>query len=235
VWTAGQDAALYRAVDAACALCRSLEIGIPVGKDSLSMSTQWRQADQEKRVRAPISLIVSAAAAVGDVRRSLTPQLRLDGEPTDLVLIDLSRAACAWRGRSWHRPPASLAAKFRTWTIRRLLQGLLSVIRKLATDGRLLAYHDRSGRWSVACACEMAFAASCGIHAQYRCAGGRPAGLWTRRLSDPGRTAERASQRCGPEGAIQRGAWVPDSDSAPRPHGRDGCACAAPAWANAAT
>jgi phosphoribosylformylglycinamidine synthase len=159
----GQDAALYRAVDAACALCRSLEIGIPVGKDSLSMSTQWRQADQEKRVRAPISLIVSAAAAVGDVRRSLTPQLRLDGEPTDLVLIDLSAGRLRLAGSILAQTVRQFGCEVPDVDDPALLQGLLSVIRKLATDGRLLAYHDRSDGGLWACACEMAFAASCGI------------------------------------------------------------------------
>ena len=62
-------------------------VSVPVGKDSLSMKTAWRDGDVNKTVVAPISLIASAAAPVEDVRRSLTPQLAPD--TAVLVLIDL--------------------------------------------------------------------------------------------------------------------------------------------------
>ena len=38
---------------------------------------------------APLSLVVTAFAPVADVRGTLTPQLRLDTGPTDLILVDL--------------------------------------------------------------------------------------------------------------------------------------------------
>jgi len=53
------------------------------------MRTVWRDGDEDKRVAAPVSLIVSAAAAVDDVRLSLTPQLRTDCGDTLLILVDL--------------------------------------------------------------------------------------------------------------------------------------------------
>jgi phosphoribosylformylglycinamidine synthase len=64
-------------------------VSIPVGKDSLSMRTAWEDAGEKKQVVSPLSLIVTAFAAVDDVRRTLTPQLRLDAGETDLLLIDL--------------------------------------------------------------------------------------------------------------------------------------------------
>jgi phosphoribosylformylglycinamidine synthase len=47
----------------------------------------------QKQVTAPLSLIVTAFAAVDDVRRTLTPQLRPDAEvgETELLLIDLGQ------------------------------------------------------------------------------------------------------------------------------------------------
>jgi len=62
----GEDARLYDAVRAAAQLCRDLGVSIPVGKDSLSMTTRWRDAagqapavdTGEKQVIAPVSLIV---------------------------------------------------------------------------------------------------------------------------------------------------------------------------------
>ena len=74
---AGDGADLYAAVQAVgMELCPALGITIPVGKDSMSMSTVWKDGETEKRVTAPVSLIVSAFAAVSDIRLSLTPQLR---------------------------------------------------------------------------------------------------------------------------------------------------------------
>ena len=83
----GEDAALYAAVRAVGEeFCPALGIAIPVGKDSLSMKTAWQDNGEARSVVAPLSLIVSAFAPVRDVRRTLTPLLRLDLGPTSLLL-----------------------------------------------------------------------------------------------------------------------------------------------------
>jgi phosphoribosylformylglycinamidine synthase len=77
----GDGAELYAAVQAVgLELCPALGITIPVGKDSMSMSTVWQDAasGEKKRITAPVSLIVSAFAPVADIRLTLTPQLRYD-------------------------------------------------------------------------------------------------------------------------------------------------------------
>ena len=75
----GEDADLYDTVHAVGEeFCPALGIAIPVGKDSLSMKTAWSGTDGARKVVSPVSLIVSAFAPVEDVRRTLTPQLRLD-------------------------------------------------------------------------------------------------------------------------------------------------------------
>jgi phosphoribosylformylglycinamidine synthase len=75
----GDGADLYAAVQAvAMELCPALGITIPVGKDSMSMSTVWNEGTVERRIIAPISLIVSAFAPCADIRLSLSPQLRYD-------------------------------------------------------------------------------------------------------------------------------------------------------------
>jgi phosphoribosylformylglycinamidine synthase len=80
----GDGADLYAAVQAVgMELCPALGITIPVGKDSMSMSTTWKDptSGADRRVTAPISLIVSAFAPVADVRLTLTPQLRWHPDP----------------------------------------------------------------------------------------------------------------------------------------------------------
>lgn len=88
----GQDAALFDTVKAVgMELCPALGISIPVGKDSLSMRTTWKDEGVAKAVTSPVSLIVSAFAPVHDVRLSLTPQIRTDAGDTVLILIDIGR------------------------------------------------------------------------------------------------------------------------------------------------
>jgi phosphoribosylformylglycinamidine synthase len=157
---AGEDAALYDTVKAvALELCPQLGISIPVGKDSLSMRTAW----DGKEVVAPVSLIVSAFAPVEDVRGTLTPRLRTDAGETELVLIDLGKG----RNRLGGSILAQVHAKFGTEVPdlddAKLLKGLFSAIQKLAQDGLVIAYHDRSDGGLFATICEMAFAGHCGV------------------------------------------------------------------------
>jgi phosphoribosylformylglycinamidine synthase len=78
----GEDAALYDTVKAVgMELCPALGIGIPVGKDSLSMRTRWSDAGGARQVTAPVSLIVTAFATLADVRGTLTPQLQPAATP----------------------------------------------------------------------------------------------------------------------------------------------------------
>src|SRR5688572_13631108 len=81
----GEDAALYDTVRAVgMELCPQLGVSIPVGKDSLSMRTQWSDGSSTKKVTSPVSLIVTAFASLADVRGTLTPQLQAS-EDTTLV------------------------------------------------------------------------------------------------------------------------------------------------------
>ncbi|MEF1220596.1 phosphoribosylformylglycinamidine synthase, partial [Photobacterium damselae] len=86
----GEDAGLYEAVKAVGEeLCPALGLTIPVGKDSMSMKTQWQDDGQDKTVTSPLSLIITAFARVEDVRHTVTPQLRTDHGDSSLILIDL--------------------------------------------------------------------------------------------------------------------------------------------------
>jgi len=87
----GQDAALYDTVSAVSALCQQVGLSIPVGKDSLSMQTTWNEGDENRKVIAPVSLIVTAFSPVKDVRNTLTPELKTNLGPTSLILIDLGQ------------------------------------------------------------------------------------------------------------------------------------------------
>nr|VFJ95076.1 MAG: phosphoribosylformylglycinamidine synthase [Candidatus Kentron sp. LFY] len=158
----GEDAKLFDTVRAVTELCHSLGITIPVGKDSLSMKTVWRQDGQSRSVTAPLSLIVSSFAPVLDVRRTLTPQLCSD-EETDLILIDLGRGRNRLGGSSLAQVCGETRGKPADLDHPEDLQAFFKAIQMLNRADRLLAYHDRSDGGLFATLCEMAFAAHTGI------------------------------------------------------------------------
>ena len=161
---AGEDAALYDTVRAvALELCPALGISIPVGKDSLSMKTTWDEAGQKKEVIAPLSLIVSAFAPCADVRRVLTPQLRLDAGASVLILVGLGRGRDRLGGSILAQVYGQMGDTVPDLDDARDLKRYFETVQALNRDGLLLAYHDRSDGGLFATLCEMAFAAHCGV------------------------------------------------------------------------
>ena len=161
----GEDAGLYAAVKAVGeALCPALGITIPVGKDSMSMKTQWQdEQGNDKAVTSPMSLVITAFARVTDIRRQVTPQLQVkDAADNKLFLLDLGRgqnrlggSALAQVYRKLGQNPADLdnAAD---------LKAFFNVIQTLVADGQLIAYHDRSDGGLLTTVAEMTFVGHCG-------------------------------------------------------------------------
>ncbi len=160
----GEDATLYDTVQAVGAgLCPALGIAIPVGKDSMSMKSVWREDDGDRAVTAPLSLIVSAFAKVSDVRRTLTPQLCTDAGPTELLLIDLGQGRNRIGGSALAQVYKQVGATPPDVDAPALLKAFFTAIQQLNRQGLLLAYHDRSDGGLLACLCEMVFAGRIGV------------------------------------------------------------------------
>ncbi len=162
----GEDAALFDTVKAVgLEFCPALGISIPVGKDSMSMRTTWRDAQtgEDKAVTAPLSLIVSAFAPVTDARRTLTPQLRTDAGETELVLVDLGAGRNRLGGSALAQVCSQVGDAAPDCEEPAKLQAFFTAIQKLNAAGRLLAYHDRSDGGLFATLCEMAFAGRAGV------------------------------------------------------------------------
>jgi phosphoribosylformylglycinamidine synthase len=158
----GEDAALYEAVRAVgMELCPALGIGIPVGKDSLSMRTRWAEGSQTQQVLAPVSLIVSAFACLEDVRGTLTPQL--SGGDTTLLLVDLGAGRMRMGGSILAHTLQRFGHEVPDLDDPQRLRALASALHALRAENRLLAYHDRSDGGLWAAVCEMAFAGHVGV------------------------------------------------------------------------
>ena len=158
----GEDAELYATVRAVSELCTELGITIPVGKDSLSMKTAWRDGGGEHSVVAPVSLIVSAFAPVHDARATVTPALDLS-VPSRLLLIDLGAGKNRLGGSCWAQVHMKSGGTPADLDSPRLLRAMFAALRELKDQGLLLAYHDRSDGGALVTLLEMAFAAHCGL------------------------------------------------------------------------
>lgn len=161
----GDDAALYETVKAVgMELCPALGIAIPVGKDSMSMKSVWRdQDDAEHSVTSPVSCVISAFAPVDDTRKTLTPELSKPFQSSKLMLLDLSggqqRLACSALAQVFNQVGENTPDVDDADLLKR---GFLAV-QELLKQGLISAYHDRSDGGLMVAALEMAFATRCGL------------------------------------------------------------------------
>lgn len=178
----GEDANLFDTVKAVGdELCRDLGVAIPVGKDSLSLRTSWTEDQVDYEVVAPVSLIVSAFAPVGDVRRHLTPQLRSTEDSSYLLLLDLGSGKNRLGGSCLAQAFNRAGGETPDLDDADLLKSFFSAIQELNERGMLLAYHDRSDGGLLATVAEMMFASRLGVSLNL---GGSNSGLLAQLFSE---------------------------------------------------
>ncbi|MDE0951443.1 MAG: phosphoribosylformylglycinamidine synthase [Halioglobus sp.] len=158
-----EDETLFDTVQAVgMEFCPALGITIPVGKDSMSMRTTWRESDEDKSVTAPMSLIVSAFSPVVDARLSVTPQLQPEADAV-LVLLDLGRGANRMAGSALAQSCGQLGDVVPDIDAAADLVSFFRLVQAFLRRGELLAYHDRSDGGLMTTLLEMAFAGHCGL------------------------------------------------------------------------
>ncbi|MXZ45102.1 MAG: phosphoribosylformylglycinamidine synthase [Gammaproteobacteria bacterium] len=160
-----EDEALHDAVTAATTLCRSLGIAIPVGKDSLSMRTQWTIPETTQTVVSPVSLIASAFVPVPDVRQALTP--RLVSSESVLVLLELSSSR-RLGGSALAQVHGCLGAETPDVEDASKLRRLLEVVQRVHEEQWALSMHDRSDGGLIATVLEMSFSSRLGVDLHVR-------------------------------------------------------------------
>ncbi len=160
----GEDANLYETVKAVgMETCPALGIAIPVGKDSLSMRTTWRDEQGSHEVVSPLSLIVSAFAPVQDVRKTLTPQLHQQPNAT-LLFIDLAEGEQRLGGSIFANITNQLGDDTPDLDNPERIKQFFNAMGELKKQDLILAYHDRSDGGLWATLAEMAFAGRCGLN-----------------------------------------------------------------------
>lgn len=155
------SAGLYQGVQAVSELSQSLDITIPVGKDSMSMRTVWQENKKQFEVVAPLSLIVSAFAPIKDVTKTLTPELNQDVDSV-LILVDLSKQK-RLGGSMLAQVTNQLGDETPDVDSPQCLIHFAQALKHLKSNNKILAYHDRSDGGLLVTLAEMAMSAGMGL------------------------------------------------------------------------
>ena len=164
----GEGAGLYAAVKAiGLELCPALGVGIPVGKDSMSMSMKWSdQQGRKNEISSPLSLIITAFAPVEDITQTWTPALQRKGrDPTILIFIDLANGKERLGGSALAQVFKQIGSETPDVEDPALIVSFFiacQAVRRGHPD-LVLAYHDRSDGGLFTTIAEMAFAGRVGV------------------------------------------------------------------------
>ncbi len=153
----GEGAALRAAVQAMRDVMVKLGVAVDGGKDSLSMATM---VDGEM-VKSPRELVISLYAAVPDIRRKITPDLKQPGSP--LLFIDLSGGRYRLGGSALAQVHGQIGDQAADLDDPDLLRRAFLTIQELITRRLVSAGHDRSDGGLIATVLEMAFSGNCGL------------------------------------------------------------------------
>ncbi|HPI97067.1 MAG TPA: phosphoribosylformylglycinamidine synthase, partial [Gammaproteobacteria bacterium] len=160
-----EDEVLFEAVKAIGEeLCPELKIGIPVGKDSLSMNTQWQDGTEDKLVTAPVSLIISAFANVNDIRKSVTPYFNREKKHC-LYYIDLADGNKRLGGSCLAQSYSQLGNDCPDLPQVATIQIFWQTMQELVKNEIISAYHDISDGGLFVSILEMCIASQCGVKA----------------------------------------------------------------------
>ncbi|HEX5797842.1 MAG TPA: phosphoribosylformylglycinamidine synthase [Candidatus Saccharimonadales bacterium] len=143
-------------------LCPKLGLTIPVGKDSLSMRTSWRDSGKDKSVASPVSLIISAFAPIEETSAVLTPMLHKE-ESTTLIFIDLANGKKRLGGSAFAQAYGTMGNSSPDMDDPELIKNFFASVQKLSQRNLISAYHDRSDGGLLTTLLEMAFSGRCGL------------------------------------------------------------------------
>ena len=163
----GEDAILYDTVEeVGLKFCPKLGVSIPVGKDSCSMHTTWEDSKgvRQKQV-APLSLVISSFAPVGDVRLTLTPDLKADpqGLKTYLVYVNLGAEDSFPLGATALSQVYGQLGNTHADADAATIKRFFNAMQKIVSGKMAMAYHDRSDGGIAVTLAEMAIAGGRGI------------------------------------------------------------------------
>ena len=147
----GEDARLYKAVQACANFAIALGINIPTGKDSLSMKQQY----ENQSVKAPGTVIISAAGACSDISKIVTPDLKPEGG--SLFYINLSGEKSSLGGSAFAQVLNQIGDQTHSVADPVSFKRIFNRIQELIIADKILAGHDIGSGGLITTLLEMCF------------------------------------------------------------------------------
>ena len=149
----GEDARLYKAVEALSDFCCRLGINVPTGKDSLSMTQKYG----DEKVFSPGTVIVSAGAEVSDIKKTVSPVL-INDEKTYLYYIDFSFDKFRLGGSAFAQSLGKIGRDVPTVCDAEYFADAFNAVQHLIDKHLISAGHDISSGGMITTLLEMCFA-----------------------------------------------------------------------------
>ncbi len=149
----GEDARLYQAVEALSDFCCALQINVPTGKDSLSMTQKYPDGT---KIISPGTVIVSSGGQVSDIKKVVSPVLQKC--PSTLYHIDFSFDQLRLGGSAFAQSLGKVGSDVPTVRDPEYFRDAFNAIQDLIKKGLILAGHDISAGGLITCLLEMCFA-----------------------------------------------------------------------------
>ena len=149
----GEDARLYKAVEACSDFACSLGINIPTGKDSLSMTQKYG----DDKVFSPGTVIISAGAEVSDVKKVVSPVL-VNDEKSVIYYIDFSFDSHKLGGSVLAQTLNKIGDEVPTVKDAEYFKAAFDSIQEMIANNLILAGHDISEGGMITALLEMCFA-----------------------------------------------------------------------------
>ena len=150
----GEDARLYQGVQALSDFCCALEINVPTGKDSLSMSQQYPGGE---KIISPGTVIVSAGGEVSDVKKVVSPVM-VNKEKSTFYHIDFSFDDLCLGGSAFAQSLNKVGSDVPTCKNPEYFRDAFDAVQTLVNKGLVLAGHDISAGGLITTLLEMCFA-----------------------------------------------------------------------------
>ena len=147
----GEDARLYKAVEACSSFAIDLGINIPTGKDSLSMKQKYK----DKEVVSPGTVIISAAANCDNINKIIEPGFINNNDP--IYYIDLSNNSKELGGSALAQTLSKIGSKTIDIIDPNYFKKTFNVIQNLIKKDYVTSGHDISSGGLITSLLEMCF------------------------------------------------------------------------------
>ncbi|MDB2385501.1 phosphoribosylformylglycinamidine synthase [Polaribacter sp.] len=148
----GEDARLYKAVQAISEFAIDLGINVPTGKDSLSMKQKYTDGE----VISPGTVIISAAANCNEITKVVEPVLQVDGG--DIYYINISQDEFKLGGSSFNQSLNTIGNEAPDIKNSAFVKNAFNTIQGLIKDDKIVAGHDVASGGLITTLLELCFA-----------------------------------------------------------------------------